>query len=139
MTELSEEKKKDTKLRKSDATRARIIEAARERFRKEGFERTTIRKVAGDAGIDPSIRQSGQFVGNQSHMSKRGSPYLRRAIWLASSVATLYNPVMKAFYQKKRDEGKAHRTAVGAVCRKLLYTVFALLKSGQPYDPNLAR
>ena len=96
-------------------------------------------KLVAFAGIDPSIRQSGQFVGNHSHMSKRGSPYLRRAIWLASSASTLYNPVMKAFYQKKRDEGKAHRTAVGAVCRKLLYTVFALLKSGQPYDPNLAR
>ncbi|QIG49724.1 TetR/AcrR family transcriptional regulator [Nordella sp. HKS 07] len=46
---------KSGKIRKSDATRARIIEAARERFRKEGFERTTIRKVAGDAGIDPSM------------------------------------------------------------------------------------
>ena len=96
-------------------------------------------KLVAFAGIDPSIRQSGQFVGNQSHMSKRGSAYLRRAVWLASSVATLHNPVMKIFYQKKRNEGKAHRTAVGAVCRKLLYTVFALLKSGQPYDPNLAR
>jgi len=55
MAELSEEKKETSKLRKSDATRARIVEAARERFRKEGFERTTIRKVAGDAGIDPSM------------------------------------------------------------------------------------
>ena len=96
-------------------------------------------KLVAFSGIDPSIRQSGQFVGNQSHMSKRGSPYLRRAVWLASSVAILHNPVMKAFYQKKRDEGKAHRTSVGAVCRKLLYTVFALLKSGQSYDPTLAR
>lgn len=43
------------KPRKSDATRSRIIEAARERFRKEGFERTTIRKVAFDAKIDPAM------------------------------------------------------------------------------------
>lgn len=55
MAELSEEKREASKLRKSDATRARIVEAARERFRKEGFERTTIRKVAADAGIDPSM------------------------------------------------------------------------------------
>jgi AcrR family transcriptional regulator len=47
--------KKSGRPRKSDTTRARIIEAARERFRKEGFERTTIRKVAGDAKIDPSM------------------------------------------------------------------------------------
>jgi AcrR family transcriptional regulator len=43
------------KPRKSDTTRARIIAAARERFRREGYERTTIRKVAGDAKIDPSM------------------------------------------------------------------------------------
>jgi AcrR family transcriptional regulator len=47
--------KRPAKQRKSDATRARIIDAARDRFRKEGYERTTIRKVAGDAKIDPSM------------------------------------------------------------------------------------
>ena len=46
---------KPAKQKKSDTTRARIIEAARERFRKEGYERTTIRKVARDARIDPSM------------------------------------------------------------------------------------
>jgi AcrR family transcriptional regulator len=46
---------KSAKQRKSDTTRARIIEAARERFRKEGYERATIRKVALDAGIDPAL------------------------------------------------------------------------------------
>lgn len=46
---------KAAKLKKSDTTRSRIIEAARERFRKEGYERTTIRKVARDAKIDPSM------------------------------------------------------------------------------------
>ncbi len=46
---------KSPKQRKSDTTRARIIEAARERFRKEGYERATIRKVARDAGIDPAL------------------------------------------------------------------------------------
>ena len=47
--------KRPAKPRKSDTTRARIIEAARERFRREGYERTTIRKVARDAKIDPSM------------------------------------------------------------------------------------
>ena len=45
-------------------------------------------------------------------------------------------------YSVKRyliDEGKAHGTALGAVSRKLIYTIFALLKSGQSYDPTLAR
>jgi AcrR family transcriptional regulator len=46
---------KGPKQRRSDTTRARIIEAARERFRKEGYERATIRKVARDARIDPAL------------------------------------------------------------------------------------
>jgi len=96
-------------------------------------------KLVAFTGMDPSLKQSGEFTGTQSHMSKRGSPYLRRAIWLAAFPASQCNPVLTAFYQKKRSEGKAHGTALGAVSRKLIYTIFALLKSGQSYDPNLAR
>lgn len=96
-------------------------------------------KLVAFAGIDPSVRQSGNFTGNQNRMSKRGSPYLRRAIWLAAFVAAFNDPVFSAFYQKKRSEGKDHMTAIGAVSRKFLYTVFALLKSGQSYVPHPAR
>jgi len=96
-------------------------------------------KLVAFTGMDPSLKQSGEFTGSQSHMSKRGSPYLRRAIWLAAVPASKHNPVLATFYQKKRSEGKAHGTALGAVSRKLIYTIFALLKSGQSYDPNLAR
>ncbi len=91
------------------------------------------------AGIDPTVKRSGEFVGTNNRMSKRGSPYLRRAIWLAAFPVTQNEPVFSAFYQKKRSEGKAHRTSIGAVSRKLLYTVFAILKSGQAYDPAKAR
>ena len=84
------------------------------------------------------MKQSGEFTGTHSHMSKRGSSYLRRAVWLAAFPASKFNPVLAAFYQKKRSEGKAHGTALGAVSRKMLYTIFALLKSGQSYDPNVA-
>jgi len=94
-------------------------------------------KLVAFAGVDPSIKQSGQFSGTQSHMSKRGSSYLRRAVWLAAFPASRFDPVFAAFYQKKRSEGKAHRTAIGAVSRKLLYTIFALLRSGQAYVPQI--
>ena len=96
-------------------------------------------KLVAFAGIDPSVHQSGSFTSNQNHISKRGSPYLRRAIWLAAFVAAFNDPVLSAFYQKKRSEGKDHMTAIGAVCRKYLYTVFALLKSGQTYVPHPPR
>lgn len=87
------------------------------------------------AGIDPSVKQSGDFTGSRNRMSKRGSPYLRRALWLAATVAYRFDPTLAAFYQKKRSEGKAHMTAVGAVTRKLTYVVFAILRDNEPYSP----
>lgn len=94
-------------------------------------------KLVAFAGIDPTVKQSGEFTGTRNHMSKRGSPYLRRAVWLASMTAAFHDPVMSAFYQKKRAEGKPHRTAIGAVCRKMLYVIYALMKSGQTYSPQI--
>lgn len=87
-------------------------------------------------GIDPSVRQSGEFVGTQNKMSKRGSPHLRRAIWLAATVAAFHDPVLSSFYQKKRAEGKHHYTAIGAVARKLTFIIYAVLRDNKPYVPN---
>ena len=61
-------------------------------------------KLAAFAGIDPTVKQSGEFTATHNHMSKRGSPYLRRAIWQASTVAVNCDPTLKAFMEKKRAE-----------------------------------
>lgn len=92
-------------------------------------------KLVAFAGIDPTVKQSGEFIGTQNKMSKRGSPYLRRAIWLAANSASISDPVLNAYYNKKREEGKHHFTAIGAVARKLLYIIHAVLKSNKPYKP----
>ena len=94
------------------------------------------KKLVAFVGIDPSVKQSGEFVGTQNKMSKRGSPHLRRAIWLAANVAAFHDPVLSAFYQKKRAEGKHHYTAIGAVARKLTLIVYAVLRDNKPYVPN---
>lgn len=86
------------------------------------------------AGIDPSISQSGEYESTHNVMSKRGSPYLRKALFQAALVASNCDPVLSAYYQKKRAEGKHHKTCVGAVARKLCYILFAVLKSGKPYE-----
>jgi len=96
-------------------------------------------KLVAFAGIDPSVRQSGNFVGTKNKMSKRGSPHLRRAVLLAAFASSFNDPVLSAFYKKKRAEGKLHYVAVGAVARKLLHIIFALMKSGKVYDPNYSR
>jgi len=92
-------------------------------------------KLAAFAGIDPTVSQSGNFLGTKNKMSKRGSPYLRRAIWLAATAAILHDPAIKAFYNRKKAQGKHHYVCVGYICRKLVNIIFSVLKSGQPYRP----
>ncbi|MDT8900431.1 IS110 family transposase [Anaeroselena agilis] len=94
------------------------------------------KKLVAFVGIDPSVHQSGEFTGTQNRMSKRGSPHLRRAIWLAANIASQHDPVLSVFYQKKRSEGKHHFTALGAVARKLTFIIYAVLRDNKPYVPN---
>lgn len=94
----------------------------------------TLNQLVAYAGIDPAVYQSGQFEAAQPHMSKRGSPYLRHALWLAATQARLRDPDLKAFYDKKRKEGKAYGTVIGAVCRKLLARIFVVLRDQRPYE-----
>ena len=61
-------------------------------------------------------------------MRKRGSPYLRKALFQATLVAAFNDPVFSAFYQKKRAESKHHLTAVGAIARKMCNIIFAVKK-----------
>lgn len=91
-------------------------------------------KLVAYAGIDATVHQSGQFQATEMHMSKRGSPYLRLALWQAASMCLQHNEELRAYYEKKRREGKAHGTALGAVCRKLLVRVFVILKENRAYE-----
>ena len=87
------------------------------------------------AGLNSSVCQSGMFDGG-GPITKHGSPYLRRALWLAASWARLHDPSLREFYERKRAEGKCHRVAVTAVARKLCHIVFAVMRDQVPYDPS---
>ena len=87
------------------------------------------------AGLSSSVNQSGKFDSGGGPITKHGSPYLRRALWLAANRARQYDPSLGAFYERKRAEGKCHRVAVTAVARKLCHIVFAVMRDGAPYDP----
>lgn len=91
-------------------------------------------KLVAYAGIDATVYQTGQFEARQMHMSKRGSPYLRHALWQAASMAIQHDDELRAYYDRKRKEGKSHGTALGAVCRKLLTRVYIVLKENRPYE-----
>ena len=69
-------------------------------------------KLIAYAGIDATVYQTGQFQASEAHISKRGSPYLRQALWQAASMAIRYDEDLKAYYTRKRSEGKAHGVAL---------------------------
>ncbi|WP_122642804.1 IS110 family RNA-guided transposase [Luxibacter massiliensis] len=94
------------------------------------------RKLVAFAGIDASVTQSGEFEATHNVMSKRGSPYLRKAIFQAALIASFKDPVLSGYYQKKRSEGKHHLTCVGAVARKMCNIIYAVLKNNEPYIPK---
>ena len=85
------------------------------------------------AGIDPVVRQSGNFIGSKSRMSKKGSPYLRLAIWQASITSIRSNPNLKDYYEQKIKQGKHHMTVIGAVANKLTRIIFPMLKDNKEY------
>lgn len=87
------------------------------------------------AGLNSGVDESGKFSADGVPITKHGSPYLRRSLWLAANRARQYDPKLKAFYDKKRREGKPHRVAVTAVARKLCHVVYAVMRDGEPYDP----
>ncbi|MBR3258542.1 MAG: IS110 family transposase [Eggerthellaceae bacterium] len=86
------------------------------------------------AGLNSGVNQSGQFEAQGAPITKKGSPYLRRAIWLAADRARMYDPKLREFYEKKISEGKAHRVAVTAVARKLCHIIFAVMRDQVPFD-----
>ena len=85
------------------------------------------------AGLDPSVYQSGEFTANHNKMSKRGSKYLRNAIWTSSTIIIHNDPVFLAFYSKKILKGKHHNNAIGHVCKKLTRVIYSLMKSKKDY------
>ena len=91
-------------------------------------------KLVAYAGLDSSVSQSGEYEAPSGHLSKRGSPYLRKALYHAAVRAEFCDPVFNAYYQKKRSEGKHHLVATNAVARKLCHTIYAVLKNNTPYE-----
>lgn len=94
------------------------------------------RQVAAQAGLTPRQRQSGTSVHGRPRLSKQGASQLRRILFFPAIVAMRHNPVVRAFAQRLAERGKAKMAIVCACMRKLLHLVYAVLKTGLPFDPN---
>ena len=86
------------------------------------------------AGIDPKLRDSGQRQG-QVHISKRGSPYLRRALYFACQGAIRNDDYFHSIYQRHRDNGKSYKEAIVAVMNRFIHVLYAIWRDNRPYAP----
>ena len=89
------------------------------------------------AGLDPTTFESGTSILKKRKLSKKGSKYLRTALWQGAVYSLVHNPSLRAFYDKKLSEGKPKQVALGAVTNKLTRIMYGILKSGQNYQPDL--
>lgn len=90
-------------------------------------------KILAYAGLSPSTYQSGQLKSSHSHMEKRGSRYLRYALFNATKYVCHWDPTFAAYLDKKRCEGKHYNVAVSHAAKKLVRIIYHLEKSGQLY------
>lgn len=99
-------------------------------------------QIIATAGIDPTVYQSGAYRGSRAHMSKRGSTWLRLALYQAACIAA-FAPIkhqheryatIRAFYQKKLQDGKPPKVALGAVMRKLCVYAYAVLSKNKDFE-----
>jgi len=93
-------------------------------------------KILAFAELSPSTYQSGQFNNCYAHMEKRGSRYLRFALYNATKCVCFLDHTFAEYLAKKRSEGKHYNVAISHASKKLVRLIFALQKSGQPYLAN---
>ena len=91
-------------------------------------------KLLAFAGLDPVVKQSGNFQASSTKISKRGSKYLRYAIYRAAFLIIYNNNTFYNYYLAKRSQGKSHRVALGHVCNKLVRVIFKILTDETPFN-----
>ena len=91
-------------------------------------------KLLAFAGLDPVVKQSGNFQSDSLKISKRGSTYLRYAIYRVAFLIIYNNETFHNYYIDKRSQGKKHRVALGHVCNKLVRIIFKILTDDIPFN-----
>ena len=91
-------------------------------------------KILAFAGLSPSTYQSGKFTFQNAVIEKRGSRYLRCALFLATHLTGRFSKTFAAYLKKKRDEGKHYFVALSHVAKKLVRVIFHLQRTGEPFS-----
>ncbi|EKE16554.1 MAG: hypothetical protein ACD_11C00002G0003 [uncultured bacterium] len=92
------------------------------------------KKMIAYIGLDSRVHQSGTSIHGKGYISKRGNKILRTRLYNACSVAVLHDNIFREFFQKKRGEGKAYKVALCATMNKMARIIYAVWKSGLPFE-----
>jgi transposase len=98
---------------------------------------SSYKKLIAYAGMDPSVHQSGKFIG-MSKLSKRGNRHLRRAIYLMTASVVCQNAFFKAYFVKRKREGLPPQKALFATAHKLIRVIFSMLSQRTYFNPKEA-
>lgn len=90
-------------------------------------------KILAFAGLSPSTYQSGQLESSHARMEKRGSKYLRYALFNTTKFVCNWDPTFASYLAKKRAEGKHYNVAISHAAKKLVRVIYQLEKTGQSY------
>ena len=102
----------------------------------EHYHFTDAKQAVAHVGLAPRLRQSGKWAG-KTRLSKSGDPLVRKALYMPSMSARRHNPIIRAFCERLKANGK-HGMAINcAAMRKMIHIAFAILKSGKPFNSNL--
>ena len=112
---------------------AKILACLPNEILHSGSNRKVAARLQAFMGNDPRLRQSGQWKGH-TKMSKRGVEMLRTAFFQSASSAALHDPELRAYYQRKRLQGKRHEVVISHLMRILTRRLVAVLRSEKPYS-----
>ena len=93
-------------------------------------------KILAYAGLSPSTYQSGQLDSSYSHMEKRGSRYLRYALFNATKFVCIWDNRFAVYLAKKRAEGKHYNVAISHAAKKLVRVIYRMEITGLSYQPS---
>jgi len=88
------------------------------------------------AGLSPTTYQSGQLTSAYAHMEKRGSRYLRYALFNATKYVCHWDDSFGQYLERKRSEGKHYNVAVSHAAKKLIRTIYRMELTGEAYSPR---
>ena len=104
----------------------------------DGSAFPTAGHLAAYAGLAPVTRRSGSSIRGE-HPSRAGNKNLKRAMFLSAFASLRSAPASRAYYQRKRDQGKRHNQAVLALAHRRILTLHAMIRNGTLYNPQPAQ